>query len=272
MLPRMKSLHEVYVGELHGLCDCHRWHADYLMLQGDSDRARKELEEDLDLVRSVPVAETALAEFALCEALTLAALGRGSGGFTPHRSPTEPPPAFADTNRLEACLAEIAARRIGWLPTIVKSPSHIPEGLSNEAWVDRVMLSIKTDAREFHIDHTRLPSIGWRMRQAGHRTLGSQRRAGKLGDAHRIADQFLALAERLTRSYPDQAVCYMFLSEGYVEKAKNAYREDSAPVIESWEQKALEAAIQALKQEPENDQARDMVKNRRARLNKLASK
>ncbi len=69
-------------------------------------------------------------------------------------------------------------------------------------------------------------------------------------------DQLVALAERLTRSYPDQAVTYMLLSEGYVQKAKNAYREDDAPVIERWERKALDAAIHAATLEPENDEAR----------------
>ena len=64
----------------------------------------------------------------------------------------------------------------------------------------------------------------------------------------------------------------MLLSEGYVQKAKNAYREDDAPVIERWERKALDAAIHAETLEPENDEARSLVKNRRARLDKLASK
>ncbi len=96
-----------------------------------------------------------------------------------------------------------------------------------------------------------------------------QRQVGKLGEAHRIADQLLALAERLTRSYPDQAAAYMLLSEGYIQKAKNAYREDDEPVIERWERKALDAAKHAATLEPENDEALNLVKDRRARLLKL---
>jgi hypothetical protein len=65
MLKRLKSPHEVYAGELSQLSRWHRHHADFLMLRGESDRARKELEEDLDLFRSVPLAETALPEFDL---------------------------------------------------------------------------------------------------------------------------------------------------------------------------------------------------------------
>ena len=122
MLKRLKSPHNVHVGWISALSNRHRLHADSLMLRGESDRARKELEDDLDLVRSVPVAETAFPEFALSEALTLAALGQGSGEFAPLGFPIRPQPANASFNDLEQGLAEMAARRIGWRPSIVKPP------------------------------------------------------------------------------------------------------------------------------------------------------
>jgi len=99
-----------------------------------------------------------------------------------------------------------------------------------------------------------------------------QRQVGKLGDAHRIADQLVALGERLTQLYPDQAAACMLLSEGYVQRAKIAYREHEAPVIERCERKALDAAIHAATLESENDDADDLVKERRARMQKLESK
>ena len=242
------------------------------MLTGETDRARKELEEDLALVRSVPAAETAFPEIGLSEALTLAALGRWSGEFTPPRSPIHSHPAHVSIQSLERDLAELTARRIGWLPSIVKPPWLIPEDLPTEAWVDRVISSIEADAAKFHLDRTRIPAVAWWLRFPFENAVAHQRHVGKLGDAHRIAEHWLALAERLTRSYPDQAAAYMLLSEGYVQKAKNAYREDEAPVIKRWEQKALEAATQAETLEPENDEARNLVKDCRARLAKLASK
>ncbi len=132
--------------------------------------------------------------------------------------------------------------------------------------------SIKSDASKFALDHTRIPAIGWIMRHHCASTMTWQRQVGKLGDAHRIADQLVALAERLTRSYPDQAAPYMLLSEGYVQKAKIAYREDEAPVIERWERKAFEAASHAATLEPDNDEARNLVRERHARVKKLESK
>ncbi len=269
MLKRLKSPRNVYVGWLLGLSDRHRRHADSLMLRDEPDRARKELEDDLDFLRSVPVAETAFPELALSEALTLAALGQGSGEFTPLRSPLHSQPANVEINQLEMGLAEMAARRIGWLPSLAKSPWLIPEHLPTEAWTDRVISSIQFDATKFHLDHTRIPAIGWMMRHHCGSTLAWQRKANRLGDGHRLADQFLALAERLTRSYPDQAAPYMLLSDGYVQKAKNAYQEEDESVIERWERKALDAATHASTLEPDNDEARNLVKNRHARLLKL---
>ena len=159
------------------------------MLHGESDRARKELEDDLDLVRSVPVAETASPEFVLSEALTLAALGQWSGEFALLDSPIHSQPANVEINDLEAGLAELTARRIGWLPSIVKSAWLIPEELPTEAWTDRVISSIKSDATKFDLDHTRIPAIGWTMRHHCSSTAGVAKKVGKLGDAHRIADQ-----------------------------------------------------------------------------------
>ncbi len=261
ILKRLKSPHNVHVGWIFGLSDRHRRHADSLMFRGESDRARKELEDDLDLVRSVPVAETAFPEFALSEALTLAALGQGSGEFTPLGFPLRSQPANASLHDLEQGLAEMAARRIGWRPSIVEPPWLIPDHLPTEAWTDRVICSIKSDASKFGLDHTRILAIGWMMRHHCASTMTWQRQVGKLGDAHRIADQLVALAERLTQLYPDQAAAYMLLSEGYVQRAKIAYREDEAPVIERWERKALDAAIHAATLESANDEAYGLVKD-----------
>ena len=64
---------------------------------------------------------------------------------------------------------------------------------------------------------------------------------------------------------------YMLLSEGYVQRAKIAYHVDDEPVIE-WEGKALDAAIHAAMLDSENYEAHSLVKDRRARLNRLTSK
>jgi eukaryotic-like serine/threonine-protein kinase len=273
MLEGLKSAHEVHVGEMFQLSHRHRRRADYLMLRGEPDRARRELEADLDLVRSVPIAETAFPEVALSETLTLAALGQRSGELRPLRSPIHWQPVVVDKDRPSGLryFAELTARRIGWLPSIAKSPWLIAADLPTEAWTDRVISSIKADATKFGLDHTQIPALSWNMREYFASTLSLQKRVDKLDDARRFVDQLLALARRLTQSYPAHAAAYMLLSDGYVQRAKIAYQVDGEPVIE-WEQKALDAAIHAATLEPENDEARGLVKSRRARVDKLVSK
>jgi hypothetical protein len=272
LLEQLKSHQRVHVYGIAGLSRCHRMHADSLMLRGETDRARKVLEEDLAFVKSVPVAEAAFPEIVLSEVLALAALGRWSRECPQVHSSIEPPPANIIIQDPERDLAELAARRVGWLPSLTKSPWLTPDDLSSQAWADQVISVIKMDAAAIHRDRSRISAVAWWLRPHLQNRLALERRVGKLGDAHRIADRFTALAERLTQSFPDQAAAHMLLSESYVQKAKNAYREDDAPVIEMWERKALDAAIRAATLNWENDEAQALLKNRCARLRKLAAK
>jgi serine/threonine protein kinase len=259
-LEGLKSYPDIHV---QGMYDVSRWQRERAMSlrsTGESERARKELEKDLDFIRSVPAAETAFPRFVFNEALTLAALGRWSGEF-PHGAIQE----------LELTFAERTASRFGWPPSGAESPPLIPDDLSTEAWVDRVISTIKTDAATFHLHDTRIPAILRHLWTRCANALAWQRRSGKLGDARRFADRWVALFEQLTRSYPDQAAAYILLSEAYVEKAKNAYRAVDEPVI-GWEQQALDAAVHAETLEPTNEEAHRLVKDRRRRLDRLESK
>ncbi len=164
MLERLKSPHNVHVAELSQLSRCHRLHADSLMLRGESDRARKELEEDL---ASRPVRAgcgNRVSRIRLERGVDSRGVGTMVGRI--HASSIPDPPAASERRDpdLEPDLAELTARRIGWLPSIVKSPWLIPEDLPTEAWTDRVISSIKSDAAKFDLDHTRIPAIGWLMR------------------------------------------------------------------------------------------------------------
>ena len=181
LLERLDSLPDTQLADLRQLSTHHRFRADYLMLRGETGLARKELERDLYVIRSVPPAETASRELVLSEALALAWLGRWSGEFPPLRSPTQYQRVNAKISDLESRLAELTAARLGFLPSIDRSPCLIPQDLSAEAWSDRVISCIRSDAAKFGLDHTRIPSIGWRMKPWFSDTLWLQRQAGNLG-------------------------------------------------------------------------------------------
>jgi hypothetical protein len=271
LLERLRSTSEFHVADLCQLSSYHRRRAEYLTSSGETDRARKELEQDIALLSSVPVAEAGSPEIAQSRALTLVALGRWSGELPPLPSPIQPQPASLASPSPEHDIAALTASRIGWLSSMVGPRSLMPDDLPTGEWTDRFLSSIESDAVRFRIDRTRIPAVAWSLSQPVVATLVRQRMVGNLDDAHRLADRLLALAERIVRSHPDRAVAYMLLSEAYVQKAKNAYRVNGAPVM-GWERKALDAADRAATLEPENEEARILVKDRRARLDRLVSK
>ncbi len=161
--------------------------------------------------------------------------------------------------------------RIGCLPSIVESPWLLPADLPSAAWADRVIAAIQSDATKFGLDRTRAPAIALLMRGHFATALKRYREVGKLDDAQRLVDQLVALAKRLSQAYPDQAAPYMLLSDGYVQRAKNSWKVPGESVIE-WERKALDAAKHAASLDPENDEAHNLVKERRVRVNKRSQK
>jgi eukaryotic-like serine/threonine-protein kinase len=269
MLEQLKASHEDHIRVALALSRVHRDRANTLISNGELDFARTALVTDVRWVRSLLDADSECPVFILSEALTLAALGQWSGEFKLARTSIQLHQSDVEIRNLELGLAELTARRVGWLPTSVKSPLLLPADLPDGAWADRVISAIESDAAKFRIARTRIPAIAWSTRGYFTDTLWRQRTVGKLDDAQRIVDQLLALAERLTKSYPDQAAPCMLLSEGYVQRAKNAFRIPGEPVKE-WNQNALDAAIQAAALDPENEEAHNLVKERRARVNRPA--
>jgi eukaryotic-like serine/threonine-protein kinase len=251
----------------------HRRHANYLLLREDPDGATKELEEDFVLLRSLPVTERGFPELVLSEALTLAALGKWLGRFGPVRSEIDMPPVSRDAREsFEYILAELTARRIGWLSSVVKSTLVLPAKRSANEWSDSVISSIKSDSALFGWSESYVPKIAWTTRHYCLTALGWYRKSGRLSEATRTADQLLALAERLVGAYPEQATPLLLLSEGYIQKEKNSIREneDNAAVIEQWRRKALDALIRASTIEPDNDEVHGRIKDRLARMERLA--
>jgi hypothetical protein len=272
ILDRSKLSHADRARGVFQISRLHRVRANYLIWSGASNRARTELENDLEFLRSVPAAETELPEVILSKTLTLAVLGESVGDLTSVRSAIRKHP----TNRLESDwfeigVAELTARRIGWLPSLDESSCLILGDLPSPTWADRAWSILESHRLALGLDVSEIPKIGLAMRHSSVNGLGWQRRVKKLDEARRIADQMVALAERFSRSFPVRAEPYMLLSDGYIQKAKNAYREDDESMVERSLQNGMNAALHAASLHPENEEARDLVRDRRARLAKHAS-
>ncbi len=271
VLQLVKSSPDAHAGRRHLLSGWHRVRADYLMSHNEPDRARRELQDDLDFLRSAPAAELEYPTFALCEALTRAKLGRWSGESSLPRPPIRSAPVTVSIECVILDLDELATERIGWLLlSDGLSPSN-RQDLPAGARTDRVLSAIRSDAAMFGLENNRLPKICWSMRPVYSANLGELRRIQHPDDANRLADCLLKLAEHLTRAYPEQADSFMLLSDAYIQKAKNAYQEDAMVDAGSFEHLALDAAIKASRVEPGNGGARNLVEDRRARVSRLAS-
>ncbi len=270
-IQRLRQVPEVHAAQVCRLNHAHRHRAITLMLSEELPRAERVLEDDLNVLRSVRAAETVAPDFVLSESLTLAALGRWSGELTVSQSPLPLQPALLTANESLNNLAELTARRIGWLPTITTPAWFRGEESTTEAWADRVIASVGSDAKRMNLDHRCVTTIFWLMRVRALPVLHTLRSLGKLDDARRITDQWLALGERLAKLYPNEADSYMFLSEGYVQKAKIAYRVPGEPIV-VWEQKALDAALHAARLEPEKDEASGLLEKCRVRLARVPLK
>jgi hypothetical protein len=80
-----------------------------------------------------------------------------------------------------------------------------------------------------------------------------------------------ALADRIVELHPDHPESHMLLSEAFNQMAKNIWRDHDVATIERSLRQSLDAALHGLSLDPEREDARRLVDNRRRRLDGLAS-
>ena len=270
MLERLKSSPIVHAREVFLLSYQHRARANALMFSGESARTRRDLERDLHRLGSVRDVASTYREFVLSEALTLAELGRWSGELTPLEPSVRSRPAIIDVKLLESCLGELTSLRIGWLPSLTGSYRLITEDLPTQTWTDRVISSIKSDASKFALDHTRIPAIGWSMRHQL-RQHNEMATTGRQTEQRASDRRSTRRAGRTAHAIPPRSSRRLYASERRIcSESKKRMSSRWAPMI-GWERKALDAAVHAATLEPDNDEVRNLVKNRHVRLDKLVS-
>jgi len=250
----------------------HRRHAEILRSRGELDRARRELEVDIKLVRSMSIVAPGCPVVAINDAVTSAALGHPIELVLPRSAIHGEVNTNEDERILVARgLGELTARRVGWLPAIDESTPPIPNTLPPGVWADRVITAMQSDVKMLNIDPARVPAIAYQARGFYSGTLFQLRRAGKLNETKRVVAQLFVLAERMTRVYPDQAYSSMLLCDAYIQRSKNAQRLKNESAIEC-ERKALDAAIRASSLDPQDEKIRQEVQWCRERVKKLEAK
>jgi serine/threonine protein kinase len=266
-LRRLQGLPGAKFSQAMEVSRIHRVRADVLMARGQSDCARRELDDDLELMRSLSNATGGLTQFVVSEALTSAALAKPSFDLRLAGS-TRRPWSAAEIEILEQGLGEFAARRLGWMRFLASSNGLIGQDAPMDAWADRVIDAVRSDATAFGLDHSHVPAICSGVRRWFPGLLSSLRRAKRFDQERVVVDHLLVLSKRLTQTFPDQATAYMLLHDGYVQRSKLAYHLDPESVL-GWQQQALKAIAHAVSLDPDNDEARHMLRDRRDAVRNL---
>lgn len=261
------SLTGTHLEVINDLSGIQRRFADQLARCGEIEAARRLLRANLRLLQSPPYSESNSPSVPLCKFLAWTALGEGPA----HRELLRPAARAAlgsgfTSEILDWTLAELTAWESGWRGGRALGPAReTAAGQSPAAWADAVIGRLQARCQEIGRPADAAPRVLWKMHHFVVSLAAEQRAAGDLPQAQETADRLAALADGLTRRYPRQPEGCLVMSECWDQRAKNAYRLDDADVLPSL-RRAFEAARDAVRIDPENIEARQVLDDRRTRL------
>jgi hypothetical protein len=234
---------------------------------GEADRAREILAANGRWLGTLPREMASAPEVVLCRASIWTALDDDAGALDLVRTVAPAEAGYPGLRaRVDLCLAETAARRLGWRGVSADAVELVHDAESPEAWAGCAALLLREQAAAVGRDPASAVRVGWTMRHFAHRVAFEQRGGGRIEEARRTIARLEALADRLVTAYPDAPAAWMLQSEAHQEWAKIAVEVDDAAANVRERQRALDAARQALARAPEDEEARQLVDDRRRRL------
>jgi tetratricopeptide (TPR) repeat protein len=228
-------------GLIHGLARCRRSLAELLTQQGNPERARSLILDNLRMVdevssvRSNPI----ITMWRTLVRLDLHEFQAGSSS-APAPRPDEPGP-----------LSRLA--------------SSEAERLDAESWAELVAQCL---CLRPNIDAATIQGLSWFTQSLSER-IAWQRRMGGIDRAQRSTDRMHAFARLLVKRYPDQPVAHLALCESFTQRAKNAWKPFDRAVVERNWKLAIDEARRALVLDPQNARAGAQVADLQKRLDLL---
>jgi len=265
---RQLSGNTIITGRLFGLSLEERRLADYLADVGQGDRARRFLQDKLNVLEPLLALHHDSPDLMLARTLTLTALGTPDRTSLPSclgRRGDITPGGSLHTMLVES-LAELTARTFGLrtLGPFWKEQAHTDQDCAVRA-EDAVRFLVERTT-QLGLDESAVPVVGWRMRELIVSAASHLRALGKNEEACRNARLFRALAAALIRKYPRRAEPYLLLCEAHLQDAKNAQRTGDRSTVGPALRLSLEAAAKAHSIDPNSVEARRFVIDRRGRL------
>jgi hypothetical protein len=129
----------------------------------------------------------------------------------------------------------------------------------SQGWASSLVSNAGSRCISLGMGGDEIPAVAVKMIDLISGVASAQRRSGQLRDADRTADRLTQFALRLVRSYGDKPESHMLLSEGYFQVSKNAWQREDYPAIEQALRQALESARNAVRLDPQHQEARTFV-------------
>jgi len=260
-------------GPLFELSLSERRLADHLVLLGQPDRARRFLQEKLNLFESLLESHHDSQALILARALTLTALGKADGASIASclGRTKEPTPGDPRHTMLVLALAELTARTYGLQALGPVSRDRQRAGLDDTAWADQAVRFLSKETSKLGLDKAAVLAVAWQMRAMIPGVAADQRSVGNHEEARRIARLFSALAAEFVRACPGHAEPYLLVCEAHLQHAKNAWRASDRATVGRALRQSLEMAEKAATIDPTAEEAHRFVVDRRARLARFES-
>jgi len=260
-------------GPLFELSLSERRLADHLVLLGQPDRARRFLQEKLNLFESLLESHHDSQALILARALTLTALGKADGASIASclGRTKEPTPGDPRHTMLVLALAELTARTYGLQALGPVSRDRQRAGLDDTAWADQAVRFLSKETSKLGLDKAAVLAVAWQMRAMIPGVAADQRSVGNHEEARRIARLFSALAAEFVRACPGHAEPYLLVCEAHLQHAKNAWRASDRATVGRALRQSLEMAEKAATVDPTAEEAHRFVVDRRARLARFES-
>jgi hypothetical protein len=101
-------------------------------------------------------------------------------------------------------------------------------------------------------------------------TAAGHRAAERFEAGEKTAEFLMNLANQLVRDFPQDARSHILLSEAFLQQSKNAWRRNDHPGIRQALTRSVESLERGLVRDPDNREIRRLLRDREARLAKLA--
>ncbi len=249
------------------LSDARKRIADSLFRRGNPELGLRVLEDDRDMLETLPGPMKPVRRIIFARRATRSWLGMDPGDPAELRivADRESRRPIVSPEPTLIYLAQLAAIRCGWACPGSPRISPRTEGVSDRDFAEDLVKTLGAELRAIGRDDSFLPAAALRLHGFASCLATCQRASDELPKALRTAGRLLALAIRVAELHPKNDKAHLLLSEAHAQQAKNAMR-DHGKDPRIWLLRGVEAARRAVSLNPDDEECRVILERQRQRL------